>query len=304
MKQDQEANPVPFRLEDEPSLDGEEPPKFEDIGVNAIGHIASPRGVELVAVDSRPDEAVWHDMTTIGWVFHMFVSPPKAMLQIDNGPEMQMPRFFFLPPNLPMRWRSAPAVNSMCLFGPEFVSGLLGTEPALGFDALDCVMTKESKRLAFLGQEILRESLSPGFGAGLFAEAIATEVAVEIVRHDRAYRPDEALLRGGLAPWQMRRLETYVREHLSNDLSLEALAAVLEISVRHLSRVVKHDKGMSVHRWVAELRLAEAQRLLAQTSTPLHEIARRVAFNSAAAFSSAFRAASGLSPSEYRRLAL
>ena len=153
-----------------------------------------------------------------------------------------------------------------------------------------------------IGQEMLREALSPGFGGALLAEAMAMNAALEIIRYDGARRCDEALLGGGLAPWQMRRLEDYVRARLADDLTLTGLADLLDISVRHLSRVVKQAKGVSVHRWVGALRMAEAQRLLSESNLPLHEIARCVAFRGAGSFSTAFRAASGLSPSDFRRL--
>lgn len=68
--------------------------------------------------------------------------------------------------------------------------------------------------------------------------------------------------------------------------------------------MAKHDKGVGVQRWVAEKRRVEVRRLLAQTGLPLPEIAQRTALKSPGAFSTVFRAACGLSPSEYRRLAL
>lgn len=298
-----DRNPIPFKLNDQPSSERDEQPSFDDIGVKPVGHVVSSRGVELVAIEGKHDKSVSHDMTSVGWVFHTYVTPPKATLRIDAGAENPMPRFYFLPPNTPIQWRSSPSVNTACLFGQDFVRELLEAEPDLAFTSLDCVVTKESSRLAYLAQQVLRETLSPGFGAGLLAESIALQIALEIVRCDRRHRPDEAPLRGGLAPWQMRRLESYVREHLSDDLSLQSLAELLGMSTRHLSRVVKQDKGISVHRWVAELRFAEAQRLLAENDLSLQEISQRTAFKSAAAFSVAFRAAAGLSPSEYRRLA-
>jgi AraC-like DNA-binding protein len=59
---------------------------------------------------------------------------------------------------------------------------------------------------------------------------------------------------------------------------------------------------VSLHRWIAEYRLSEARRLLGETDLPINEIARRAAFQSTAAFSTAFRAAVGLAPSEFRHL--
>jgi len=67
--------------------------------------------------------------------------------------------------------------------------------------------------------------------------------------------------------------------------------------------VVRQAKGVSVHRWIADCRMLEARRLLLETDLPVHEIARRSAFHSPAAFATAFRAASDYAPGEYRRLA-
>jgi AraC family transcriptional regulator len=108
--------------------------------------------------------------------------------------------------------------------------------------------------------------------------------------------------RGGLAPWQMRRLDDYIRANLSENLTLHELAILLGISVRHLSRAVRQTKGVSLHRWIADYRLMEARQLLSETDLPINEIARRSAFRSAAAFSTAFRAATGFAPGEFRRL--
>ena len=129
-----------------------------------------------------------------------------------------------------------------------------------------------------------------------------TAIAVEIGRCDGAQRPTQGQRRGGLAPWQMRRLEDYVHDHLSEELTLNELAQLLGISLRHLSRVVRQAKGVSVHRWIADCRILEARRLLAETDLPVQEIARRAAFHSPAAFATAFRAASDYAPVEFRRL--
>jgi len=287
---------VPFQLEDEP--------EFEDIGVRPLGYLASSRGAELAAVEGNHTEAESHQMTSVGWVLHTFITPPQGTIRLDGGRPIPLSRTMFLPPGFSLEWRSAPCLAAVCNLSAEFMASLLEAEPHLRLDAIDRVVAGGPERLFDLGQRAFREALSPGLGATLLTEAMALELVLEIVRYDDAPKAQEGQLRGGLAPWQMRRLEAYVHEHLSGDLSLQSLSALLNMSVRHLSRVIKREKGVSVHQWIADLRLAETQRLLAETDQPLHEIAQRAAFKSAAAFSTAFRAACGFSPSEYRRLAL
>ena len=293
---EQGRNPIPISLDDQS--------RFEDMGVRPAGHIVSPHGAELLAVDGHIVDFDSRDTTTAGWFFHCFTAPPaRGAINIDHGPDRPVPRLAFFPPGVPVKWSMGAFKATLCGFDTDFLSGLMKFEPGFQLADLDCVLSKGSDRLACLGEHIQREARAPGFGASLFAEAIAMEVALEVIRCDCAHRPDEAPLRGGLSPWQMRRLESFVHEHLSGDLSLQSLSAVAGVSARHLSRVVKRTKGVSVHRWIADLRLAEARHLLAGSDLSMHEISRRSAFRSPAAFSSAFRAAMGLSPSEYRRLA-
>jgi len=279
---------------------------YDDFGIRFPGHIASPRGVEVFAVDGHRFNCVPCHMTTTDWFFHRtttVIPGETAVLSLDSGPTQAIPCFSFFPPDLPTLWEMKPFYSTICRFGGDFLSSLTEAEPDIRFDASDWLLGKESARLIDLANQMFREAMRPGFGATLFADAVGIEVAVELVRYKERRAPKEGQFRIGLAPWQMRRLESYVHGHLSSDLSLQTLSDLLGIGTRHLSRVVRRDKGVSVHRWVADLRIAEARRLLAETSLPLQEIARRVAFNSAAAFSTAFRTACGLSPSQYRQIA-
>lgn len=127
-------------------------------------------------------------------------------------------------------------------------------------------------------------------------------VALEIARLDGLRGADDEPRRGRLAPWQIRRLEAYIRDHLSDRLSLNDLAKLLEISVQRLSQAIKITHGVSLYRWIAERRIAEARRLLIETDLSVDEVGKRCAFRSAAAFSTAFRAVAGCAPSAFRRV--
>ena len=48
----------------------------------------------------------------------------------------------------------------------------------------------------------------------------------------------------------------YIDEHLSEDLSLERLAAELFVSKYHIAHVFKDEIGMSIHQYISKKRLA------------------------------------------------
>jgi AraC family transcriptional regulator len=271
-----------------------------------LGRVASPRGVAIVATDGLPNDRTENDLTVATAVLGYSLRMP-ADIAIGRGgrPFQPIGPLNFYSPGVSLRLRcGGPITLSFCVLSAGFLASLSETDGGVRIDNLDFLPSIESERLTYLGRAIFREALEPGFASSLLAEAMGMEVALEIARYDGARRADNEPSHGGLAPWQMRRLEAYIRDNLSGDLSLSELAALLNISVRHLSRAVRQAKGVSVHRWIVDRRLAEARRLLSETDLPIHEIALRCAFHSAAAFSAAFRGASGYAPGEFRRLTL
>jgi AraC-like DNA-binding protein len=77
-------------------------------------------------------------------------------------------------------------------------------------------------------------------------------------------------------------------------------AALLGVTPTHLSRVCRKVAGRPALDILTDRRHFEARRLLRDTNLQIAEIARQSGFSSAAYFTRAFRARSGLSPSEFR----
>jgi AraC family transcriptional regulator len=278
-----------------------------DIGsvqMGLLGRVASPRGVQVMAVDGMLNRRAENQFTTtLRLLSYLLQIPPDGVMSVGSRPMHRSGPINFLSPGLAVKTRGGgPVTGAMCIFSREFFTSLAETEEGLHFDDVDYFTDMQSERMTHLGRAMFREAVAPGFAGSLFAESIGLAITVEIARYDGSARSSDGLHRGGLATWQMRRLEAYVVENLSADLTLDELARLIGISVRQLSRAVRQEKGVSVHRWVASRRLSEARRLLTETELPVQDVARMSAFHSASAFAAAFRAASGFSPGEFRRL--
>lgn len=88
------------------------------------------------------------------------------------------------------------------------------------------------------------------------------------------------------------------------DLNLESLATRLDSSKHHVSQVINEHLGTSFFEYVNQLRISEAIRLLAETRRrDLHviEAAYKVGFNNKVSFNTAFKRATGMTPTEYRK---
>ena len=105
---------------------------------------------------------------------------------------------------------------------------------------------------------------------------------------------------GGLPIRKLRQVEDHVSEHLAGEISVEALAAVAGLSPFHFSRVFKQATGMAPHQFVTRQRMAQAQRLIRETSRSLIEIALEVGYTNPSHFAQVFRRVVGVTPTEFR----
>ena len=92
----------------------------------------------------------------------------------------------------------------------------------------------------------------------------------------------------------------HVREQLAEEISVEALAGLVELSPFHFYRVFKRTTGMSPLQFVTRERITRAQQLIRETSRSLIEIALEVGYTSPSHFAQVFRRVAGVTPTDFR----
>jgi AraC family transcriptional regulator len=110
------------------------------------------------------------------------------------------------------------------------------------------------------------------------------------------------LQRGTLSPRQVDRIRDYVSAHLSEDISVSDLAALVGLSVFHFTRRFQSTLGSSPYRFILESRIERAKEAMRDPSLSLSVVARACGFGSASHFSKAFTNIVGATPSSFRRL--
>jgi len=93
----------------------------------------------------------------------------------------------------------------------------------------------------------------------------------------------------------------YISDHLSQELSLDGLAANAALSPFYFSRLFKKETGFSPHQYILTARIRNAKFLLQSTDDPVKNICFTVGFTSESSFCTAFKKETGLTPSEFRR---
>ena len=109
------------------------------------------------------------------------------------------------------------------------------------------------------------------------------------------------LQRGGLAPWQARRVASYVAEHLGARIRTTDLAAVAQLSASHFTRAFKETFGETPLGYVSRQRMRYAQDLMLSSGENLSQIALTCGHCDQSHFTRVFRRKVGMSPRAWRR---
>jgi AraC-like DNA-binding protein len=107
--------------------------------------------------------------------------------------------------------------------------------------------------------------------------------------------------KGGLAPWQARKIKAHIDANLAGVVFIQDLAAIAQLSVRHFSLAFRQSFGRPPHAWIVQRRIEKAQRLMLLTDDPLAQIALDCGLADQAHLSRWFRRLTGVSPAAWRK---
>ncbi len=159
------------------------------------------------------------------------------------------------------------------------------------------------QKLGNVFAEFVAELTSEKPGQEIVMHALVEQLMVHALRsYAQPRRSDELeLSRVGLVDRRIRRSVELMHTQLDQDLTLKALAAASYLSPFHFARLFKKLTGSTPHNYLAGIRAARAQLLLADTELSVTEIGARVGYLSASHFTKAFRLATGTTPREFRK---
>ncbi len=137
-----------------------------------------------------------------------------------------------------------------------------------------------------------------GFAQGLYTELLFLEFM--ILLHRALYKKEMLTTHEAHYDEKIQQLLHFIQEHLSEDLSIDRLAAETYLSKYYLMRRFKAETGYSLHQYINSKRLLLARSLL-EGRAPVTEICYECGFQDFSTFSRAFRHRFHLTPTEYRK---
>jgi AraC family transcriptional regulator len=138
-------------------------------------------------------------------------------------------------------------------------------------------------------------------GSRLQLDAIGSILCVHLLRRAAGAQACRPFAKGGLAGWQLRRIEDCIATRLKENLSLTSLADEIGLSPYHFARAFKISTGQSPHRYLLRCRLERAKQLLATSEASIGEIAASIGYDDPTQLSRLFRAALDTTPHAYRK---
>lgn len=103
---------------------------------------------------------------------------------------------------------------------------------------------------------------------------------------------------------RIKAMMSFIREHRSEKLTLEQIAASANISVRECTRCFQRCINSTPTAYLTQSRIRMATRLLAETDRSILDISEECGFSSSSYFGKVFREVVGCTPKEYRESCL
>lgn len=96
-------------------------------------------------------------------------------------------------------------------------------------------------------------------------------------------------------------VKAYVRENLSDDLTLDHVSEQVFISPKYLSKIFKEETGITYSEYVTNQRMERARELMAERDLTVEQVASTVGYSTSAYFIKKFKEIHGCTPRNFMR---
>ncbi|MFJ4432245.1 GlxA family transcriptional regulator [Pseudomonas sp. NPDC089395] len=148
--------------------------------------------------------------------------------------------------------------------------------------------------------DLMLAQISLDYG-GKLAAAVAEQFLHARIRGPEEHQRMSIQWRFGIHDRRITAAIGHMEDNFEHVISIEDVADRCNVSQRQLERLWHQHFGMTPQRFYLELRLAEARRLLRESSKSIASVAYSCGFVSASHLGSAYRKTWGCSPGEERR---
>jgi AraC family transcriptional regulator len=206
-----------------------------------------------------------------------------------------------------IRWRSLRFAEStgeqnllLISFEPTFLKQL--DPEVIDPDRIEILphFAKSDPLIYQLGRSLKIALENDSIGSRIYAESLSNALAAHLIHHYSTTARSIETIRCVSHPQTQQAID-YIDAHLTEDLSLAAIATSVGLSQFHLARIFKQTMGISLWQYVVQQRIDLAKRILTQLNLSIVEVSNYLGFSSQAQFTNFFRKHTGINPTQYRK---
>lgn len=233
-----------------------------------------------------------------GYPLHqlVFSIKGKGLLKVHQQTyEINEGDYFYLKPNEPHEYYalSKEWSTNWILFRGNQIKSLLYT---LGFKQSKAVYFGTNYYVKLSFQEILMTLKSQNKLSGYVASSQLYSLLVQL--YGTAHEQLETVK--NKKNLIIEPLLKYIDEMYCEELTLETLASVVNVSPQHICKVFKEKLDIRPFEYIAKRRIQEAKKLLLNSSLNISKIGQKVGYNDSSYFCATFKRYEFVSPSTYR----
>ena len=153
--------------------------------------------------------------------------------------------------------------------------------------------------LCQLAHELTRTNIKNASTRAMRSDGTALLMLADLIQYFSEYAPPETA--SGHGNRTIRELISYVNEHYTEKLSLEDAADYVGFSREYFCRFFKQHMGLTFLRYLNEVRISHAGRLLSSTDLSISEIMNTCGFTNQTIFNRLFKEIYGMTPRQARK---
>jgi AraC family transcriptional regulator len=211
--------------------------------------------------------------------------------------------FFFLPSGIPahIAWETTDE-SVILIVSPNFLTQIAATTESLNPDKIEMrsVLLDRDPQIETIARSFLSEMTTDSLGGKLYTESLANLFGIHLLRHYCVTPATLRVYQGGLSDFQLKCAIDYIRSHLDAQLSLENIAAELNLSHYYFCVLFKQSMGVSPWQYVIGQRIEKAKELLRDRLVAISDIGLTCGFGNQSHFTKLFHKHTGITPKAYR----
>ncbi|HEY9663648.1 MAG TPA: AraC family transcriptional regulator, partial [Allocoleopsis sp.] len=137
-----------------------------------------------------------------------------------------------------------------------------------------------------------------GMGSHLLVDSLKTALAIHLLRHYCSTQPKLSSYVNGLSQSKLTLVTDYIHTHLHQELKLENIAAIAQISPYHFLRLFKQRLGITPHQYILQCRIERAKYLLQHSKLNIADIAIQSGFCDQSHLNRYFKRIVGVTPKQ------